>query len=239
MLLSVENGAVSASLFSIPRSQAIRPRRVRVTEDGLPTGRYLAPRNGRILIQPVDPGLVPGAKTTRVQTNGLAVHSPAWLEDGHLLLFADANRIFQWDRKKGTVQVYAADGGLGGMSVGPKRFTTNSRQSGRRKQGGMSTVWLRTLDREEASRRAPPSTPALHSVGQPSGFSPDGRQIAFVSTRSGAPELYGVCDADGGAPRQLTHLGAHVLNSSAWSPDGTQIAFHARVPRSPEPVWLA
>jgi dipeptidyl aminopeptidase/acylaminoacyl peptidase len=40
----------------------------------------------------------------------------------------------------------------------------------------------------------------------------------------------GVSAADGSNPRQLTHIGAHVLSYPKWSPDGTRIAFHARVP---------
>jgi len=64
-------------------------------------------------------------------------------------------------------------------------------------------------------------------------FSPDGRRIAFVSSRSGSPELW-VAGADGSDPRQLTNLHPHVLSYPKWSPDGTRIAFHARVPEVAE-----
>jgi tricorn protease-like protein len=39
-----------------------------------------------------------------------------------------------------------------------------------------------------------------------------------------------IADADGSNPRQVTHLGAHLLGYPKWSPDGTRIAFHARTP---------
>jgi TolB protein len=54
-------------------------------------------------------------------------------------------------------------------------------------------------------------------------WSPDGRQIAFASARSGNLEIH-VMNADGSEPRQLTQSdGSKDLPN--WSPDGTQIAF--------------
>jgi Tol biopolymer transport system component len=60
-------------------------------------------------------------------------------------------------------------------------------------------------------------------------FSPDGTRLAFTSSRGGTQEEW-LADADGGNPRQLTHLGAHVAGPPRWSPDGKRIVFHARVP---------
>ncbi len=58
-------------------------------------------------------------------------------------------------------------------------------------------------------------------------ISPDGRQIAFDSERSGNSEIW-VCDWDGSHARQVTSLG-HPAGTPRWSPDGTQIAFDGRV----------
>ena len=61
-------------------------------------------------------------------------------------------------------------------------------------------------------------------------WSPDGRRIAFVSTRDGNAEVF-VMAADGSDVTQLTHTattpdGAGVRNDSpAWSPDGRTLAF--------------
>jgi Tol biopolymer transport system component/DNA-binding winged helix-turn-helix (wHTH) protein len=54
-------------------------------------------------------------------------------------------------------------------------------------------------------------------------YSPDGTRIAFVSARSGAPELW-VCDRDGADPRRVTETGAAAVTRPRWSPDGTRIA---------------
>jgi Tol biopolymer transport system component len=58
-------------------------------------------------------------------------------------------------------------------------------------------------------------------------YSPDGRQIAFVSDRSGSPEIW-IAGQNGGDLRQLTHFNGPWLGSIRWSPDGTTLAFDAR-----------
>lgn len=57
-------------------------------------------------------------------------------------------------------------------------------------------------------------------------WSPDGRSIAFTSTRAGRPQLY-LMPIDGGEARQLTALEQGV-GGFAWSPDGSKIAFTAK-----------
>ena len=61
-------------------------------------------------------------------------------------------------------------------------------------------------------------------------FSPDGSRIAFVSLRSGGPEIW-VAGRDGNGLQQITSLEAPVggLLLGAWSPDGARIAFEAAI----------
>jgi TolB protein len=54
-------------------------------------------------------------------------------------------------------------------------------------------------------------------------FSPDGKQIAFMSGRDGNPEIY-VMNVDGSNLRRLTNHPAED-SSPTWSPSGSQIAF--------------
>jgi Tol biopolymer transport system component/DNA-binding winged helix-turn-helix (wHTH) protein len=54
-------------------------------------------------------------------------------------------------------------------------------------------------------------------------YSPDGARIAFVSARSGVPELW-VCDRDGADPHRVTDTGPAAVTRPRWSPDGTRIA---------------
>ena len=59
-------------------------------------------------------------------------------------------------------------------------------------------------------------------------FSPDGEQVAFVSNRSGRPELW-VGKSDGSDASPLTSLDGTFMQMPRWSPDGSLIAFDAFV----------
>ena len=55
-------------------------------------------------------------------------------------------------------------------------------------------------------------------------YSPDGKRIAFHSTRSGASEIW-MSDADGSNAVRLTNFNAPITGSPRWSPDGQWIVF--------------
>ena len=55
-------------------------------------------------------------------------------------------------------------------------------------------------------------------------WSPSGKQLAFISTRDGDPQVF-VADADGGSVRRITELAKGVQPPLIFSPDGTRIAF--------------
>ncbi|MGA8539414.1 MAG: winged helix-turn-helix domain-containing protein [Terriglobales bacterium] len=58
-------------------------------------------------------------------------------------------------------------------------------------------------------------------------YSPDGKQIAFQSTRSGNFEIWRA-DADGSNLIQLTSFRGPLTGTARWSPDGRQIVFDSR-----------
>ena len=72
-------------------------------------------------------------------------------------------------------------------------------------------------------------------------YSPDGKEIAFVSDRDGSSQVY-VMPATGGAPRQVTyHTAGYLLHE--WAPDGNHVLVsvmrdHAWSRRTPERFYL-
>ena len=58
-------------------------------------------------------------------------------------------------------------------------------------------------------------------------ISPNGKLIAFVSDRSGAPEIW-FANLDGSNLHQVTHYGGPWLGTIRWSPDSKSIVFDAR-----------
>ena len=59
-------------------------------------------------------------------------------------------------------------------------------------------------------------------------LSPDGRRVAFVSTRSGTPQVW-AGPVDGGEARQLTTHDGVAVHAPRWSPDGESVAYQARM----------
>lgn len=63
-------------------------------------------------------------------------------------------------------------------------------------------------------------------------WSPDGRQIAFLSNREGKQQVY-LMSSEGGEARALTNLKQGVGGGPVWSPDGQSIAFTAGLDAEP------
>ncbi len=84
-----------------------------------------------------------------------------------------------------------------------------------------SDIWRSRIDGTGAA-------PLIRSTfdDEDAAWSQDGRRIAFMSARSGSPEIW-VAAADGGGARQVTHLGGPNVGGPIWSADG-RLAFYVQ-----------
>jgi dipeptidyl aminopeptidase/acylaminoacyl peptidase len=84
-----------------------------------------------------------------------------------------------------------------------------------------STIWTVSAGREPVQLTRGPRRDTAPR------WSPDGRTLAFLSDRDGAPQLYLLTPA-GGEPRRITAL-PHGAGPAVWAPDGAVLAFRAPV----------
>jgi acylaminoacyl-peptidase len=89
-----------------------------------------------------------------------------------------------------------------------------------------SNLWLIRSDGTDNR----PITTGKYNEGQPR-WSPDGKRLAFVSTRDGSPQVY-VRWMDNGQTSAITRV-QEPPQGILWSPDGSQIAFFKLVPEAP------
>jgi TolB protein len=66
-------------------------------------------------------------------------------------------------------------------------------------------------------------------------FSPDGKRLAFASSRTGNTEIW-IANSDGSGARQITH-GSGIDTAPCWSPTGQEIAFTSDRTGSPQ-IWV-
>ena len=109
-----------------------------------------------------------------------------------------------------------------GLSRRQARRRTSSRRSIARAARSNSSLWLVPVTGGEPKRLT--TTPGTNNHPR---WSPDGKTVAFVSSRGGSAQVW-LLPIDGGEPRQLTKLPIDVAGP-LWSPKGDKVAFAAEV----------
>ena len=87
-----------------------------------------------------------------------------------------------------------------------------------------SDLWLVRSD----GRAAPRQLTAAAGTNSAPAFSPDGKRLAFISTRGGEPQVWLIA-VDFGEATELTHLAGGASGPLVWTPDGKAVAFASQV----------
>lgn len=153
--------------------------------------------------------------------------NPSWAEGGQSLFFISA---FEPTAPRELRMIFVS-----GSAVSERQIRLNDEPF--ELTGGRHLVYSRQNEDTNIWRARIPSAtgpPAIPEIlisttrrDDKARYSPDGQKIAFVSTRSGTPEIW-VAKADGSNPVCMTHFGGPLMGYMNWSPDGQWLVFHAR-----------
>ncbi len=199
-------------------------------EYGYAASSVLFVQNGRLLLIDADGGDVRSASSP-----GEMAFSPAWEQSGRRYVYTVMDegwgRLIVVDRATQSRRVVRA-------SQDYMNFTAAFSPNGEimafaRSDDSGTQVMSYNLQRDCCLTRL---TTGRFSDNLSPTFSPDGRRIAYVSTRAGLPQIY-VMAADGTGQELFAPFDYGVTGSSyapEWSPDGTRLVFHRDVAGSPQ-----
>ena len=177
-------------------------------------------------IMPVD-----GGQPRRIIKATGGIRGLVWTPDSRDLLFACGDSIYHrlWRVSASHPSAPVLVPGTGDDATWPAIVRTgpgngNRVQLAYTHEQFVDNIW--SLDVAGSALRNPAqrfmSSTQIDSSPQ---FSPDGRKVAFSSTRTGVIEEIWECDSDGRNATRLTSFSYGACGSPRWSPDGSQIAF--------------
>jgi Tol biopolymer transport system component len=175
----------------------------------------------------VDERMMPVGETRRLTPPSLNAIHPVWMPEGDDILFSAEGRLWRQstrDDGQATRLPYAGEDGL---------WPVVSRlQPGRAPRLVYARSFAdRNIWRIETSTAGASSSAAAVSIASTrtdsyAELSPNARQVAFVSDRTGDFEIW-IADLDGSNPVQLTSLAVAGTATPRWSPDGQTIVFNS------------
>ena len=182
--------------------------------------RYLSHAVGDIYTTSAD-----GSGLKRITSDARDLRGLDWTPDSRRLVFAV--------KQRGSYELRTINTSGGTPQPLPSDTTSASDPSLARDGRWMAYVeseenwnlWKAKIEKGhlEKPERFLPTTGKNHSPS----FSPDGKTMAFVSDRSGNPEIW-FAALDGSSLRQMTHFNGPWLGTIRWSPDSLSIVFDAR-----------
>ncbi len=162
----------------------------------------------------------PAGEARRLRTGGRWARNPVWTRDGRHVLYISRSSPSLVEKEE--LRMIAASGSGSSEGVTLKEDDIREVGLGRHlvytRSTGESDIWRAEIPPPGGQ----PSQPRLlisstHQDNQPR-YSPDGKKIAFTSTRSGTHEIW-IADAGGSNPAPLTSFGGPLVGYRDWSPD--------------------
>jgi Tol biopolymer transport system component len=187
-----------------------------------------------IFLVPLTPGLAPIGTPRQLTGYDPGVIGLAWTPDGRDLVFSSSGHLgLSRMAKISEVSQSSRTREPEFLPFGERATAISIAGTGRLVYSAQS----RDTALYELALPGPPVTPVALAAFSSTfdehtpHYSPDGKRLAFASTRSGTEEIW-IANRDGSNPLQLTSMGGPQCSNPQWSPDGRTILFDSRRPGS-------
>jgi Tol biopolymer transport system component len=192
-----------------------------------------SPELNDLYILALSDGWKPAGEPTQVTFGNKGVQNPAWTADGREIVYASGGLI---SRGLWRVPAFAHTASRAepqrlpsvGNDASQPAISPSKHRLVYVNSFSHNSIWRVAVPGLEGKKQRPRNQPSLlisstRNDNSPQ-ISPDGKKIAFESSRSGNTEVW-VCDADGSNAVQMTSFDGPAVTTPRWSPDSKRIAF--------------
>jgi Tol biopolymer transport system component len=197
-------------------------------------GRYVAfirqERGLRLNVLPLSSTMTAATPPRPVTSTIIWVLGLAWMPDGRALVFSSSGHlgVSRLQRVSFGPDRLTPLGVPEPLPFGEQATAVTVSRTGRLVYSAQfrdSNIWKVSLDGQPRLAAAPLAASTLDD--HLPDYSPDGKRLAFSSTRSGVEEIW-ISSADGSNPEQVTATGGAQSSNARWSHDGRTIVFSSR-----------
>ncbi|MDZ7640072.1 MAG: hypothetical protein U5J83_17780 [Bryobacterales bacterium] len=186
----------------------------------------------------LDAEQMPEAEPVALTQAGLFTSSPSFFPGGKEILYAQGSLE---GRRPFRMNIANPDGAIALLALSMPLWMPTLSMDGKRiayaHRSFDTNLWTLEINEQHQPVGQPQLVVASSRGDANPAYSPDGRWLAFDTTRSGVSEIW-IAEANGRNPRRIGGFPEAMCGSPAWSPNSQWLAFDARVEQSSD-IYVA